>query len=75
MYSLVYMNGTLDWTITHGDRYGQPTWVEAMRTDGAYIIVDTDDGAIVENGLVSEYGATIKLPSDVADQITAMIDG
>jgi hypothetical protein len=37
--------------------------------------VDTDDGAIVENGLVSEYGATIKLPSDVADQITAMIDG
>jgi uncharacterized protein (DUF736 family) len=64
-----------DWSIVTGDGYGVASWVEARRADGAYIIVDTDDGAIMEDGLFAEDGSRVALPADVRDQINDLIDG
>lgn len=63
-----------DWTITTGLGYGQPTWAEAKRADGAYVIVDMESMAIMENGLVDEDGRDVTVPSDVADQLIAMAE-
>lgn len=66
------MNIMHDWTITTGLGYGQPSWAEAMRGDGAYIIIDLETFEIMENGLVDEDGETVTLPSCVSDQLIAM---
>lgn len=63
-----------DWHITTGLGYGQATWAEVKRDDGAYVIVDMETMAIMENGLVDEHGVTVSVPSDVADQLIAMAD-
>lgn len=63
---------TPDWTIVTGMGYGQPTWAEARRADGVWIIVDLESFEIMENGLVDEHGRDVTLPSDVSDQLVAM---
>ena len=61
-----------DWTVVTGDGYGQPTWGEAKRADGAYIIVDLESFEVMENGLVDEFGRDVKLPADVTAKLVAM---
>ena len=59
------------WTILSGLGYGQPTWIEAKRGD-AYIIVDSSDWAVMENGLIDEFGQTVPLPAAVRNAILTL---